>query len=262
MQAYRNWLLDEESHVATLSLNRPESGNNLNTETLNELRDACEALRTKSDIWAIILRSNGDHFSTGFDPELIRSGFGESEDSIRETIAGHQECLAALESIGKPTIAVLRGFCIGGGLILALCCDFRIAGTRTMLYLPEVKLGIPVLWGTHRIVRVTGAASAKKLIMLGDKFRAAEALAWGLVHEVVPEEKLDATADALVAKLMKIPPKTLTIAKRLIDDSAGRMSIGTEAMELEAISELRASPDLFEALDSYLEKRLPVYRGE
>ncbi|MGB3715891.1 MAG: enoyl-CoA hydratase/isomerase family protein [Candidatus Promineifilaceae bacterium] len=262
MLAYENWIVAEESHVATLSLNRAEAGNSLDTETLIELGEISKALESRGDIWSVVLKSEGNHFSTGFEPGLIRSGLEASEASIRAMIASHHACLDSFEKIEKPTIAAIRGFCIGGGLILALCCDFRIASERTVFSLPEVRLGLPILWGTHRIVRVVGTAKAKQLIMLGGRFKAEEAKGIGLVHNVVKDEELDSAVDALLSNLHKSPPRTQGIAKRLINNSMEPVYCGTEELELEAIAELRGSPDLSEALDSYFERRTPHYSGE
>jgi enoyl-CoA hydratase/carnithine racemase len=259
---YENWLVEENSHVAELSLNRAGVKNTLNSETLYELRDICETLSHKTEISVIVLRGEGDHFSTGLDPNLIRDGLGKSEEYVHDLVAGHHECLSALENIEKPTVAAIHGFCIGGGLLLALCCDFRIASQRTFFSLPEIKLGLPILWGTHRIVRTIGVANAKRMIMIGDRFGVMDALEWGLLHRVVQEKELQSAVDSLVNKLMKIPPRTLGIAKRLINASANHPERGTEEMELQVIDELQKSPDLQEALDSYFEGRQPRYRGE
>jgi enoyl-CoA hydratase/carnithine racemase len=262
MQAYENWIIKEESHVVTLSLNRADVGNTLNTETLNELGEISKALQSRDDIWSVVLKSEGNHFSTGAEPGLIRAGLKASEESTRVMIAGHHDCLDLFENIEKPTIAAIRGFCIGGGLLLALCCDFRIASERTVFSLPEVRLGLPILWGTHRIVRVTGVAKAKQLIMLGGRFKAKEAVELGLVHEVVKDDELSSAVAALMSNLHKSPPRTLGTAKRLINHSLHPAHGGTEELELEVITELLGSPDLTEAFDSYFERRSPRYSGE
>jgi enoyl-CoA hydratase/carnithine racemase len=262
MQAYENWIVAEESHVATLSLDRADVGNALDTETLIELGEISKSLQSRADIWSVVLKSEGNHFSTGFEPGLIRDGLEAPEASIRAMIASHHDSLVLFENIEKPTIAAIRGFCIGGGLLLALCCDFRIASERTVFSLPEVRLGLPILWGTHRIVHVTGAARAKQLIMLGGRFKAEKAMEFGLVHDVVEDEGLDTAVVALLAKLQKSPPRTLGIAKRLINSTMDPALGGTEELEMDAIAELRGSPDLTEAIDSYFELRSPRYTGD
>jgi enoyl-CoA hydratase/carnithine racemase len=262
MQTFENWIVEEKSHVATLSLNREEKGNTLDTETLIELGAISEALRTRTDIWSVVVRSAGRHFSTGFDPEVIRKQIEESEDSIRDMITSQHRSLALFESIGKPVIAAIRGFCIGAGVLLALCCDFRIASERTVFSLPEIRLGIPILWDTQRIVRTVGAANAKELIMVGDRYRAKRALEFGLVHRVVKDGELDSAVNSLVSKLHKSPPLTQRLAKKIIDESLDPRRRGTEDLELDAIAELLSSPDVAEAMDCYFEGRAPHFSGE
>lgn len=262
MQTFENWIVEEESHVATLSLNREKRGNTLDTRTLIELGEISEALRTRTDIWSVVVKSAGKHFSTGFDPEVIRKQMNESEDSIREMITTQHRSLALFESIGKPVIAAIRGFCIGGGVLLALCCDFRIASERTVFSLPEIRLGIPILWGTQRIVRTVGAANAKELIMVGDRYRAKRALGLGLVHRVVKDGQLDSAVNSLVSKLHKSPPQTQSFARNIVDRSLDPGRDGTEDLELDAVAELLGSPDVVEAMDCYFDGRAPRYSGE
>jgi enoyl-CoA hydratase len=262
MQTYENWIITEESHVATLSLDRSDVGNTLDTETLIELGEISKSLQSRADIWSVVIKSEGNNFSTGFDPGLIRDGLETSEASIRAMIASHHTSLDALENLEKPTIAAIRGFCIGGGLILALCCDFRIATRRTVFSLPEVRLGLPILWGTHRIVREVGVAKAKQLIMLGGRFKAKEAEDMGLVHDVVEDGELHSAVDVLLSNLQKSPPRTLGLAKRLINSTTDPAHSKTEALEIDAIAELRGSHDLTEAIDSYFEQRIPRFTGE
>lgn len=262
MQTYENWIVAEESHVATLSLDRADVGNTLDTETLIELGEISKSLQSRVDIWSIVLKSEGSHFCTGIEPGLIRDGLEASEASIRAMIASHHDCLNIFENIEKPTIAAIRGFCIGGGLLLALCCDFRIASERTVFSLPEVRLGLPILWGTHRIVRVIGAARAKQLIMVGGRFKAKEVEDMGLLHDVVKDEELNSAVEAFLNNLHKSPPRTLGMAKRLINSTVVPAHGRTEELELDAIAELRGSPDLTEAIDSYFEQRSPRYSGE
>jgi enoyl-CoA hydratase/carnithine racemase len=262
MTTYRDWIVTEEQHIAHLILNRPGSRNNLRLETLNELQEICADLQGRKHIWAVILEGRGRHFSSGLEPELIRSIHEQPEKSVVDALRKQQQVLDEFEALEKPTIAKIQGFCIGGGMLLALCCDFRLAGKRSFFCLPEVKMGLPILWGTHRIVRHAGPALAKKLILLGDRFKAAEALDWGLVHKVVPNDQLDIEVEKLAAQLTALPPRTIGMAKRLINAVNDRPAGELLAMEREAILEICASPDAEEAVASFLEKRAPVFVGE
>ena len=261
MPEYKNWLLSQEGHIARLTLNRPESKNNLTTDVLLELREISELLASRREVWSVILQAAGDHFSTGMDTLVFRQSLEWSEQAITEMIAAQQECLNTFEALGKPTIAKLHGFCIGGGLMLALCCDFRIASKRTIFSLPEIKLGIPVLWGTHRIVRLVGESRAKELIYLGKRFRAADALSYGLIHQVVDPDELDKAVQTLAERFELIPPRTVGIAKQITRMSHDLTGDESQTFEREALSNLQDSADVEEAIESYVQKRKPRFTG-
>jgi enoyl-CoA hydratase/carnithine racemase len=236
--------------------------NRLTVQTFHELRDITQQLRTRHDIWVITVQGEGRHFSIGMDVDIIRNRIDESEQANREFLMDLQRCVDAFEALEKPTIAKLHGFCIGGGLILALCCDFRIASQRTVFSLPEVRLGIGVIMGTQRITRVAGAAATKEMILLGGRFSASTAQAYGLVHRVVPPGELDSAVAALVNKFQELPPRTVGIAKRIINVGHNLSMRGSQDLEIDAQIELLGSPDLREAVDSYIEQRRPQFCGE
>jgi enoyl-CoA hydratase len=262
MPEYQHWLLTEEAHIATLTLNRPDVMNSLIAETLYELRDVTAYLRARGNVWVVIVQGRGDHFSIGMDVSVIKGRIGQSEQANREYLLSLQQCLDEFEALEKPTIAKLHGFCIGGGLILALCCDFRIASQRTIFSLPEIKLGIPVLWGTQRLTRVAGVAATKEMILLGKRFKASVAQSYGLLHQVVPPGELDTTVAALADKFQKLPPRTVGIAKRIINLGYNLSIRDGQNLELDALAELLDSPDLREAIESYSEKRRPQFIGD
>lgn len=259
---YRNWLLSEEDQIATLTLNRPQAQNNLNAETLYELKDISAHLGARKDIWVVVLRGQGRHFSTGMDVDTIKARLDRPEEENREFLAGLQRCMDAFEALEKPTIARLHGFCVGGGLILALCCDFRIASQRTVFYLPEVRLGIGVIMGTQRITRLAGLATTKELVLLGRRLNARNAYSHNLVHKVVPEKELDAAVAALAVRFRGLPPRTVGIAKRIVNAGQDLSLRASQDLEIDAQAEIQGSPDMREALESYLEKRSPRFQGE
>lgn len=262
MSEYSNWLLSREAHVATLTLNRPQAINSLTAEALFELRDITAHLRTRQDVWVVIVQGSGKHFSAGMDISVIGDGLERSKQANRELLFRLQQCLDDFEALQKPTIAKLQGFCIGGGLILALCCDFRIASQRTVFHLPEVKLGMAVLMGTQRVTRVAGVAATKEMILLGKRFNASAALDYGLVNSVVPPEELDAAVAALAAKFRLLPPRTVGIAKRIIDAGYHLSMRESQDLEIEAQAELLDCGDVREAFECYVDKRQPRFTGE
>jgi enoyl-CoA hydratase/carnithine racemase len=262
MSEYQHWLLSEDAHIVTLTLNRPEVMNSLDAETMYELREITAQLSTNKDVWAVIVQGQGEHFSVGMDVRVIQEGLNQSEKNARESLLNLQGCLDDFEALEKPTIAKLQGFCIGGGLVMALCCDFRIASQRTIFSLPEVKRGLAVLMGTQRVTRVVGVAATKEMILLGKRFNAQEALAYGLVNRVVPPDELSAAVAELAEKFLKLPPRTVGIAKRIINKGHNMTMRESQDLEIDARAELLGSPDLQEAIESFLEKRESRFTGE
>lgn len=262
MSEYQNWLLDQHDRIATLTINRPDQMNSLTPETFRELRDVTARLRANRDVWAVIVQAEGDHFSVGVDVAMIGTMVGQAEGPYRETLLDLQQCLDAFEALEKPTIARLHGFCLGGGLILALCCDFRIASQRTVFGFPEVKRGVAVIMGTQRVTRVAGVAAAKEMILLADFFDADTAQTYGLVHKVVPPDELDSAVVALADKFRRLPPRTVGIAKRIINVGHDLSLRASQDLEIDAQAELLGSPDFEEAVRSFFEKRSPRFTGE
>jgi enoyl-CoA hydratase len=219
-------------------------------------------LRANKEVWAVVVQGQGRHFSTGIDLGVIKTCLDQPEEDSRVFLRDLQTCLDDFEALEKPTIAKLHGFCIGGGLILALCCDFRIASQRTVFSLPEVQLGLGVIMGTQRVTRVAGVAATKELILLGKRFRAKEALDYGLVHEIASPKELDAAVIRLAKKFTRLPPRSVGIAKRIIDKGWNLSLRESQELEIDSQAELLDSPDLRKAIESYQAGETPKYIGE
>jgi enoyl-CoA hydratase/carnithine racemase len=262
MSDYEHWLVDEQDHIVTLTLNRPQADNRLLPQTFYELRDITVGLRGNKDAWVVVVQGVGKHFSAGIDLDVIRGRLDQPEAANVEFLTGLQHCLDDFEALEKPTIAKLTGFCIGGGLLLALCCDFRIASQRTVLHLPEVRLGLGVIMGTQRLIRVVGVVAAKEMILLGKRLRAGDALSIGLVHDVVPPGELDRAVAALAERFLALPPRTVGLAKRFINEAQDLTLQDSQRMEIDAQVKMMDSHDLREAMDSFIEQRRPCFTGE
>ena len=262
MSTYQHWLVTAEENIVTLTLNRPEANNSLLLETLAELRTITKDLSANKEIWAVILQGQGEHFCTGFDATVLQSMPGHPETDFRQQLLEMQLAFDDFEALEKPTLAKIQGFCLGGGLILALCCDFRIASQKTVFALPEIKIGMAVLAGTQRITCVAGIAATKELVLLGKRLHAETAHTYGLVHQVVPVDQLDIAVNALADKFRKMSPRTVAIAKRIINQGQHLSLRESQNLEIDAQSELLNSPDFREAVESYLEKRPPRFTGE
>ena len=262
MSDYEHWLVEQQAHTATLTLNRPDEQNNLTPETLYELRDITAYLRDRKDVWAVIVQGQGKSFSIGLDVDMIHGRLDSPEQANREFLLGLQRCLDEFEALEKPTIAKLHGFCLGGGLILALCCDFRVASQRAVFGLPEVRLGIGVIMGTQRVTRVAGVGATKEIVLLGRRFDAGAARAYGLVHQVVAPQDLDAAVDALATKFRSLPPRTVGLSKRIIDQGHNLSLRESQDLEIDAQVEVLYGPDVREAMGSFLQQRRPRFIGE
>jgi enoyl-CoA hydratase/carnithine racemase len=249
----------ELGQVAHLELVDPPL--NLFTEALVlELRDALRTLETAQDVRAVVVSGRGERaFSAG-------SHVGEFEDQAgepgRDRHQLDQDVWRQLAVLPMPTIAAIEGHCLGGGLELALCCDFRVASETARLGLPEVKLAvIPGAGGTQRLPRVVGTTRAKELILTGRVLSASEADAIGLVNRVVPAGGAVAAADELGAEIAARGPVAVREAKRLIDTALDRdIGAGLEA-EFEASERIFATEDMVEGARAFFEKRDPRYTG-
>ena len=261
MDQYEDWMVELHEHVARIRINRSDTMNDLTMNTLQELRNISLNLAARDDIWVVIVEGEGDHFSSGMELNVFTEQLDGSKDDLQGFVREQQSCLEAFEELEKVTIAKLKGFCIGGGLLITMCCDFRIASQRTIFCLPEIKLGIPIFWGTSRITRILGLSMAKEMILLGKKYRAKEAYRMGLVHEVVPGGNLEKAVSSLAERFTRIPPKTAGLAKRLTHLSYELSMKEIQEEELAALEELLESPDLVEAIESYMLKRSPNFIG-
>lgn len=256
-----HWLLNIDDRIATLTLNRPDTRNAITPDALHELRAISRELGADDAVWAIVVQGAGDNFSVGVDVSAIGGMIQQNPADFGPFLRDLQDCMDTFEAIPKPTIAKIRGYCVGGGVILALCCDFRLAAESARFSLPEVKRGIAVLMGTGRITRAIGLARTKELTLLGGVIDAPTALDYGLLTRVFPDNELDTQADAFAAQFRSLPPRTIAIAKQIADASTHLSLAENQAMEIDLQSTLLNSGDLAEGVKSFFEKRPPNFTG-
>jgi len=207
--------VESDQAIATIRLARPPM-NALNGQLQAELADAAAQVSRDGDVRAVIVYGGEKVFAAGADiKEMAQASYADMLIISRRL----QDALAAVARIGKPVVAAITGYALGGGLELALCADFRVAGASAKLGQPEIQLGvIPGAGGTQRLPRLVGPARAKDIVFTGRFVDAAEALAIGLVDLVVPDAEVYQAATSLVARYARGPALALRAAKRAIDD--------------------------------------------
>src|SRR5215813_3613669 len=201
---YQNILLDTKDRISTLTINRPDKRNALNEVTREEMVHALDALQSSDDTRVVILTGAGDKaFIAGAD---ISEFEGRTSLTQRAAMKGLR-IFDAIEDFPKPVIAMINGFCLGGGLELALACDLRFASDNAKLGQPEINLGIiPGGGGTQRLTRLVGEGKSMELILTGDFIDAAEAKAIGLVNDVVSAAELPSRVRALAGRIAERSP--------------------------------------------------------
>lgn len=251
---YKTIKFKQKQKTTWITLNRPHKLNAINNTTLRELTQALNATKKDHKIRCLIITGEGEKaFSTGADITELQK---LTQKTAQEFSNKGQHVFNKIEKLAKPVVAAINGYALGGGLELALACDFRLASDNAVLGFPEMKLGIIPGWGgTQRLPWIIGAAEAKRLIMLGDMVEADEALRMGLVDKVVSPNKLDAEAEELVQRLHKSLPWALKNAKQAINSATNRyLDLGLKR-ETKFFAHLFSTNEAKERIETFLSKR-------
>jgi enoyl-CoA hydratase len=258
--SYQNLLVEATAPVATVTVNRPKVLNALDETTLRELADAFVALGREPAVRCVILTGAGDKaFAAGADIAAMIDMTPPQARALAER--GHRMA-AVMEAAPWPIIAAINGFALGGGLELALACDFALASSNAKLGMPEVSLGaIPGFGGTQRLARRIGPGRARELVYTGNVIGAADALALGLVNAVTEPAALVPTVRALAEKIASRGPLAVAAAKRAMHEGANLPLPQALALETELFGSLFATADRREGMQAFLEKRPPKFEG-
>ena len=259
--AYETIKIERDEDILWITLNRPHRLNAFNETMIRELSEALDKAEEDPGVRCVIIIGEGDRaFSAGADLTMFPR---LSPVQAVEASRLGQEVFSKIESMTKPVIAAINGYCLGGGLELAMACDFRIAAEHAELGNPEIRLGIIPGWGaTQRMIRLVGLAKAKELIMLGDRIPAEEALKIGLVNKVVPFEDLRSEARAFAKKLCEGPPVALRYAKMLLNfGTQVPLDIG-QRLEATSFGVIFTTKDMREGIEAFMSKRKPEFKGE
>jgi enoyl-CoA hydratase len=271
---YETLLVETDAHIATVTLNRPKVLNAINSTMRRELSELFAQLAADDSVRVILLRgAGGKAFAAGADI----SELANTDAASGELLSGSSNrILRQIETLGKPVIAVIDGFALGGGCELAMACTLRLAASTARFGQPEIKLGIIPGWGgTQRLPRLTGRGAAFKLILTGEIIDAAEALRIGLVDEVTPAEGVPAeiapgssTSDALTTRatalarqLAAMPPLAVAAAIESVDHGLDLPLDQALAAEAAIFGRLCATEDKREGTRAFLEKRAPAWTG-
>lgn len=259
--AFENLLLERDGAIAVVTINRPKVLNALNAQTLDELRRVVLELGHDAGVRVVILTGAGEKaFVAGAD---INELAVQTPTSGREHALTGQHVLDLIENLGKPVIAAINGYALGGGCELAMACTLRLAADTAKLGQPEINLGImPGYAGSQRMSRLVGKGKAMELILTGAPIGAAEAERIGLVNRVVPAAELMTAARALAADLAKNAP----IAMRYIITAVNK---GLEmpfaegcVFEATLFGLVASTDDMREGTTAFLEKRKPAFKGK
>jgi enoyl-CoA hydratase len=254
-----NILLERQGRIATLTINRPEKLNALNIATRREVAEALDEWRDDKEIRVVILTGAGDKaFVAGADI----NEFAERTAVEQRAVMKAKSIFTAAEDFPKPLIAMINGFCLGGGCELALACDLRIASDRARFGQPEINLGIiPGGGGTQRLTRLIGEGKAMQLILTGEIIDAQEAYRLRLVNEVYPHTELREKTLELANKIAEKSPVALAMAKTAVKNAARTtLREGLDA-EIDLFALCFSSEDKEEGVRAFLEKRKPDFKG-
>ncbi|MBI2472737.1 MAG: enoyl-CoA hydratase/isomerase family protein [Planctomycetes bacterium] len=248
--------VEKKKEIGIITLNRPEARNALNRKMIQELGDALTALENDPQIRSIIIAGNKD-FCAGAD---IKEMNAIKPEEIETFCRWGHKVFDQLEGMGKPVIAAITGFALGGGCELALACDIRIAGESAKFGQPEVNLGlIPGFGGTQRLSRLVGVGKAKEMIFTGEILSAKEAESIGLANRVVKDEELMVKAEEIAQSIAQKSPLAVKMAKTLINENQ-EIEEGLEK-EIALFAKCFATQDRMEGINAFLGKRKPVFKG-
>lgn len=256
----QNILTKLENGIFTITINRPDKLNALNTATLSEIKNAMNFAYESSEVKGIIITGAGEKaFVAGAD---ISEFAGFSVEQGKKLSANGHEIFNAIENCPKPVIAAVNGFALGGGCELAMACHLRVASENAKFGQPEVNLGlIPGYGGTQRLIQLIGKTKALELLMTADIIKADEALKLGLVNYVVPQEQLLSKCNEIFEKIKSKAPFAIG---QIIKCANAFFMDGVDGLkfEINAFSECCGTQDFKEGTDAFLNKRKANFRGK
>jgi 2-(1,2-epoxy-1,2-dihydrophenyl)acetyl-CoA isomerase len=261
--AYEDIELNLSAGVATLILNRPASLNALRTQTLEELLDALDRVRDGGDVRTLLITGAGRAFCSGADLSSSKTARSDAPvDGGLVVERFYSPIVERLFALPLPVVAAVNGVAAGAGCSLALCADFVVAARSASFLLAFAKVGlVPDAGITWLLPRTIGRARALRMMMLGERIGAEQALEWGLIHEVVADDEMLASARALAEQLAAGPTLALSLMRQGVRAALDQSLSETLHAEREAQRRASGSLDVREGVRAFLEKRPPAFQG-
>lgn len=263
----RDWqylTLDRQERVLSVSFDAGNRVNSLSNALMRELTELALALQDDTELSAVVLSGRADMFSGGMDlkdPEAAAAR-DSSIAAQRQLVKTGPRMCAAWEALEPLTIVAIEGWCVGGGMALAVACDWRVASSGASLYVPELRLGMNMSWqSVPRFVNLIGPAKTKQLLLLAEPLDAVTAGDWGLVDYLTPPGGAVVKSLELAAQAAAMPPVPLRMIKRAINSSANALNDATSFMDAEQFLLTMGMEDAREGAAAFFEKRQPRFKG-
>ena len=249
--------------IATVTINRGDGRNALSRQVILQLTEAARSFTDDLQTHVVILSSRGA-FTAGVDlkdpalDQMREAGLLERRQFLK---LGPDLC-DAWQKVDQVTICAIEKYCVGGGVALAVACDFRIVGAGAVMRLPEIPLGMNMSWhAVPRLVSLIGPARTKRFVIFGEKIAAQEMLAWGLACELAPDGEATSVARRWAEKIAKLPPNAVRMTKHSVNATANALHHAASFMDLDQYLLTATSEDFREGILAFREKRSPKFSG-
>lgn len=258
-------IVQEEGPLAVVSLNRPDHKNAMTLDVLREMYELARSFEVRTDINAIIVTGGDQFFSAGMDlsdPGLM-AVFDAPLSQKRKLMEYGPRMCQAWEDLDQITIAALEGFCVGGGVSLACSLDFRVMGKSSYIRVPEIGLAMNMSWATiPRLVHLVGPARTKEIVLFGERINSLNAYEWGFAQRLCADGESMKQARILADKALALPPVPSAMTKQTVNAVARVLDRSISHMDADQFVLTMMSKDFEEAMQAFMEKRKPEFKGE